>query len=154
MSIENVGEELAFDVQVRALSTRLASAPMVTMLHFPLLLVLGVNDTIILVPVIDPPISSLGENPALSQPQRFLQVLLMAQEQNAKRQGMTEKNICRDLITVRYRKVRGRQFEMEFVALGMRDFIRLEVDPHGSLVSRQLRERPVVSGNEFFSVSG
>jgi hypothetical protein len=70
-------------------------------------------------------------------------IILTAQEQDAKKHGMTETNICRDIMNVRYRNARGRQFEMEF-ALWMRAFIRFEAEPHGSLVSRQVRETPAV----------
>jgi hypothetical protein len=151
MSVENVGEELAFDVQVSALYTGFEGASVATALTFGRIPVLKAGHDVPLLPKVEPPLFSLGESESLSQSQRFMQVLLTAQEQRAKKEGITQKNICMDVMNVRYRNARGQLYEMQF-DLWMRNFVRFEAEPHGSLLRRQVEHKPGIIGPIYFSV--
>lgn len=150
MSIENVGEELAFDVHVDEMNTAIGPSRPIGLV-FPRIAVLKIGHDLPLTPNVEPLISSLGENPDLSQPQRFLQVLLTAHELRAKKLGVTSKDICVQELTVRYRNARGQYYEMQF-DLWMRNFVRLETKPHGSLLRRKVEDEPGITTPIHFSV--
>ena len=135
LELENLGEELAFDVEVSPLYVGVEGVAKSFMLSFERFPVLKRAETRGYLCSVDPPISTLNETPPLSQPQRFLQLLLMGAERDAKGKGFGGvKNICIETITLKYRNSRGRQFEKEF-NLWMREFLRLEALPRGLLVS-------------------
>ncbi|MGH9438934.1 MAG: hypothetical protein ACRD22_13820 [Terriglobia bacterium] len=121
------------------------------MLTFPRIPVLRIRENLSLMPKVEPMIPSLNENPPLSQPQRFMQVLLTEQNQLAPKQRIVKNNVCMEVLTVRYRNARGQYYEMQF-DLWMRGLVKFEAEPHGSLLRRKVDDKPGLTTPIYFSV--